>query len=249
VETTIERINSTSFMIHRAWRTIAPANGIDVMGPLWMLAKISAKGPAFYWSVDGQKVYPSNQENVVAFFPPYSWSIEYAEAGTDWRAQCLLSKESLPSGVPQYPCLLEGTDPFPNSLESAFEYLRTARRGASISLRSSPNALASRIKEAIDRGFHDDISMGEIAERLNSSSSYLSRVFKAEFGFPPQYYKNALKVSYATFSLTAGRSPADAAADAGYKDLSRFYKQFSDLVKSPPSVVRAKSEKSKNAKT
>ena len=43
-----------------------------------------------------------------------------------------------------------------------------------------------------------------------------------------------------------GRSIQEAAFDAGYNDLSRFYKQFKDYMHMTPDSHR---EKSKNAKT
>lgn len=230
----IQRLSAHAVLLKRKWTTLGHAKGADIMGPIWMLTQIRIAGPAVWWTVDGRKVMAENPESFVAFFPPYSWAVEHAKPGTQWDMTSILSMEALPKAAPKYPCLLRSTESFPASTKEVPSFFERSTIATELSVCTKPSVTAQRIKEHLDKGFADDISLEEIAKKMKSSSAYLSRQFKAAYGYSPNHYKKRLKISVATFALTIGKSPADAASMAGYGDLGRFYKQFGELMHTTP---------------
>lgn len=68
-----------------------------------------------------------------------------------------------------------------------------------------------------------DWSLDGLAESVALSPHYLQRRFKRLVGLSPLQYRNAMRLERARGALRDGRSITDAAFEAGFGSLSRFY--------------------------
>lgn len=72
-----------------------------------------------------------------------------------------------------------------------------------------------------------NITVQQIAERLNIDRSYFSTLFKEETGFSPQQYLIHLRLNKAATLMSEHRkSPSIAAVSVGYSDICQFSKIF-----------------------
>ena len=191
-------------------------------------------GEPIYWKVNDEKIFPIGGE-FYAYFPQFSWCTEYVKANTEWEIEAIISSDPASLEWPSYPCILDAGAKFPSCVSEIQTFMEKSKVGSNISLSTEPSPIALRIKKLIDVGFCNDIKIEKIAEKLKSSNAHISRQFKASYGFSPNSYKKTLKVSVATIALSSGKTPIESAAMSGYHDLSRFYKQFGELMKSTPS--------------
>ncbi len=75
--------------------------------------------------------------------------------------------------------------------------------------------------------YANDISVNDIAQRLNLDRSYFSVLFRSKIGVPPgQYLMNLRLEKAAELMLTHRESPTAAALSCGYPDIYHFSKAF-----------------------
>lgn len=73
----------------------------------------------------------------------------------------------------------------------------------------------------------NDITVQQVAEKVNLDRSYFSTLFKAEMGISPQKYLMNLRLEKAAELLTIyGESSTMAGISVGYPDLYHFSKIF-----------------------
>lgn len=86
------------------------------------------------------------------------------------------------------------------------------------------------IRKALDYmsvEYVNDITVQQVAEKVNLDRSYFSTLFKAEMGISPQKYLMNLRLEKAAELLTIyGESPTMAGISVGYPDLYHFSKIF-----------------------
>lgn len=94
----------------------------------------------------------------------------------------------------------------------------------------------------IDAEFASGITVAELARRLHHERTYLSRIFKASTGMPPQEYLCKKRLSEAKRLLTeCGMTPTEAAGAVGYPDIYAFSKAFKkEYGLSPRAYLQAK---------
>ena len=90
-------------------------------------------------------------------------------------------------------------------------------------------------KSCIDQTYTSDLSLAEIASRLDTAPAVMTRAFKRDFGIAPIVYRNSLRVSDAVRLLALGTAPVSALAkQTGFADRSSFNRQFKKLHKLQP---------------
>lgn len=82
------------------------------------------------------------------------------------------------------------------------------------------------VREYIDAHYARDISVDELAALVHLSRYHLMRSFRKTFGLPPHAYANQVRLIAAKRLITAGHSPADAAAATGFYDQSHLNRLF-----------------------
>lgn len=87
--------------------------------------------------------------------------------------------------------------------------------------------IVERAKALIEGNLSDEVSMAEIADKMNISVHYFCHVFKSATGITPTDYKNSVKISKAKRLLVGGEMKiADIALECGFGSASYFSKTF-----------------------
>lgn len=108
------------------------------------------------------------------------------------------------------------------------------RRGATGPLRarelpggSGEQARAARRARALlEEAYLQEIPAARLAEAAGCSRFALYRAFRAAYGMAPSDFQRQLRLRRARGLLVAGRSAAEAAAQAGFADQSHFHRWF-----------------------
>ena len=96
--------------------------------------------------------------------------------------------------------------------------------------------LVRRTKSYMNANFSKNISLDDIAEYLNVSKFYISRVFRAETGMTPFEYLNDYRMRVALQFLREGRLYiSEIAVKTGFSDRKYFSKVFKKFYGAPPS--------------
>jgi AraC-like DNA-binding protein len=103
----------------------------------------------------------------------------------------------------------------------------------------APTALGRACKDTIDRNFDSDRALADLSRGLHVSPAQFSRAFKRDYGVPPRAYRHRLRVLHAIMKLLGGGKIAQVGFDVGFGDLSRFYKQFRAITRTPPGTYAA----------
>ncbi len=99
--------------------------------------------------------------------------------------------------------------------------------------------LVNKAKGYIDRHFRDPIRLEDVAEHLQVSTFYISRIFSSESDFSLVEYLTERRLNEAKKLLADGRhSVAEVARMAGYEDSNYFSKVFKRRVGCPPGKYR-----------
>lgn len=80
----------------------------------------------------------------------------------------------------------------------------------------------------------EDISVQSIADYLNISRSYLSRIFKERTGYTLWNYVISKRLILSQKLIMEGRSVTEACFDSGFRDYAHFIKSFSGTFGVPP---------------
>ena len=88
--------------------------------------------------------------------------------------------------------------------------------------------IVERAKELLEGSITEDVTVAEIADKLNISVHYLCHIFKSETGMTPIDYRNSLKISKAKKLLVSTDDKiSDIALECGFGSASYFSKLFS----------------------
>lgn len=115
------------------------------------------------------------------------------------------------------------------------------------------DAIAKRIKTYLDQHYNESISLKQIGEALNISPSYLSHIFKKEYGEAPMQYLYKRRIGEAQSLLIDTNTPIGEIADLlCYGTINHFNTVFKKYVGMSPGRYRKSfqtmdfSEKSEN---
>lgn len=104
-----------------------------------------------------------------------------------------------------------------------------------------------RLRQILDyiyQNFRDEISLSELAERMFTSKSTLSRYFRKETGIYFADYVNQVRMRYALQELTySDSSITKVAVESGFSNLSAFNRVFKETYKMTPSEYRKKEKR------
>jgi AraC-like DNA-binding protein len=222
-----------------------------VFGRGWLLEIIEVTSGEYYFVSGDKEIRPANSRFAV-FYPPFTIVRAYVKY---MKARLAGIGSIYPiEGMPSTPIIFETSANSPSTeINEVPPILREAREIQSIEFNPRSSLLSRNAKRLIDDNFTSFPSIARIATALGVSHSHLSRQFRRDYEMSPSSYLNHLRVAHATFLLSIGEPIVDASLDAGYNDLSRFYKQFRKTTKVSPGVCRKMLDpdaaKSKNAKT
>jgi two-component system response regulator YesN len=124
------------------------------------------------------------------------------------------------------------------SVESFREWLKTAgRQLQQLNVKSTEEKeVIARIKEYIRSNIEEKINRDQIAEQVNFSSDYVSRIFKKETGISLSEYIMLQKVERAKELIESGEENiGDIAVRLGYSSFSYFSEIFKRLTGALPS--------------
>lgn len=107
--------------------------------------------------------------------------------------------------------------------------------------RATPgNSPVQRARQLIDEGFREELSLSEIARRVNVSAGYFSMLFKKATGLNFVEYVARLRIEKAKNLLQNPRFRiSEVAYDVGFQSLSQFNRTFRRIVGDSPRAWRA----------
>lgn len=107
--------------------------------------------------------------------------------------------------------------------------------------RAAPDSPAvSRARQIIDEGYREELSLGEVAQRVNVSAGYFSMLFKKATGLNFVDYVARLRVEKAKNLLQNPRFRiSEVAYEVGFQSLSQFNRTFRRIVGASPRGFRA----------
>lgn len=88
------------------------------------------------------------------------------------------------------------------------------------------NPLANRAASYITQNFRTIGSMAEVADECGVTQSYLSRIFRHEFGLKPNEYLRKRRLEYAKTMLLNGFDVTSTCYHTGFSDYSHFIQVF-----------------------
>lgn len=129
-----------------------------------------------------------------------------------------------------------------NPIENSLIYFNVLRSHTSSKSEGSKAKLyAMSAKDYIETNYHLHPSIGDLAQYLNISQSYLYRVFTDEFGVSPKEYLNRFCMEQAKLLLrTSNLNISQVAASVGYNDVLAFSAFFSKRKGCSPTAYRNK---------
>lgn len=96
-----------------------------------------------------------------------------------------------------------------------------------------------RVLQYVDQNFPKDLQLNQLADALNLNKSYLSRLFKAEFGLPFSSYIQQIRIEKSKTLLAAtSTGMMDIAAAVGFSDQSYFSHCFKQCTGLTPQEFR-----------
>ena len=108
--------------------------------------------------------------------------------------------------------------------------------------RAAPdNGAVGRARQIIDEGFREELSLGEVARRVNVSAGYFSMMFKRATGLNFVDYVSRLRVEKAKNLLQNPQFRiSEAAYEVGFQSLSQFNRAFRRIVGESPRAWRTR---------
>jgi len=98
-----------------------------------------------------------------------------------------------------------------------------------------------RVRDAIDRGYGEELDLVALARLVHVSPDQLIRSFRAVFAETPHRYLQRRRVERAMFLLRGtDRSVTDICLAVGFTSLGTFRRTFADIVGEPPSRYRSR---------
>jgi transcriptional regulator GlxA family with amidase domain len=95
--------------------------------------------------------------------------------------------------------------------------------------------------ERLHRHYRENIAITELARTANLSPSSFLRKFKATFSMTPKEYLRHLRVQEASHLIVrTTQTFAQISHHCGFSDQAHFSREFSRILKEPPSAYRAR---------
>jgi AraC-like DNA-binding protein len=100
-------------------------------------------------------------------------------------------------------------------------------------------AAIRRVREILDEGFAENLSLEHLAAGVGLSPLHLLRLFRRTTGMPPHAYRIGRRVGHAQLLLRQGLPLAETAVACGFADQSHLTRVFKRLIGTTPGIYRA----------
>lgn len=92
------------------------------------------------------------------------------------------------------------------------------------------NNFAEQIVSYIENHYREDITLDKLASKYNFNKFYFSKLFNKIFGCSLRYYINNVRINH-ILTDESDKTMTERILDAGFKDISTFYKYKKNLYK------------------
>lgn len=99
--------------------------------------------------------------------------------------------------------------------------------------------IVNDVKQYILSNLDHNISLGDIATYTGYNSTYISRIFKKEFGITPHAFMLNQKINISQKMLLKNNLIVDVASEAGFYDQSHFVRNFKRVFAISPSEYKS----------
>ena len=107
--------------------------------------------------------------------------------------------------------------------------------------RETTNRLMLRSRDAMDRGYRNELDIAALAQIACVSQAHFIRTFKATFGETPHRYLQRRRVERAMYLLrTTSTAITDICMDVGFSSLGTFSRTFAEILGETPTQYRAR---------
>lgn len=199
----------------------------------WLMEYIEIEAGSLSFQCGGKTVFAPGPKSWV-FYPPFSLcrpSLRNLRGKVQGRAGLGPITNQPLNGPIVFQSDASISDTVPQILSAAKEV-------QTVDLNPQASALSIRARQVMAQGYSTRLCMADIAAALGVSSAHLSRQFRRDYGMTPTQYLHQLRLADVPLQLARGAAIADVSLDAGYGDLSRFYKHFRKSTKSSPGRCR-----------
>lgn len=123
-------------------------------------------------------------------------------------------------------------------LLAVMEQISAIQRHGSHVAGASSHGLAGGIVDLLRNSFREQLTNGEIAQRMGYSYPHLERVFRANFGSSIHQELLKIRIDAAAHGLQMGKSIKEVAKEIGFNDYYYFLKTFKKLRGMTPASFR-----------
>ena len=123
----------------------------------------------------------------------------------------------------------------PHLISELFLNLHTAGNLNPTAEGAKLSPLISEFPGYVNRHLCSPLDIGQIADRLYVSESYLFRLFKKELHQTPQKYIREKRLIMARKMLSEGERPTAVCTRCGFSDYTTFYRNYVGFFGCPPS--------------
>ena len=211
----------------------ASQDGVDVLGPYWMLALLDVeRGSVAYMT--GTDVVRLPWTTFAVFAPPTS-ILQARLVRCRVATRAVASAANLHAGPREAVAWEVDADTLLPTTTAGVERMLEARQDdVAIGRDVARGGLGLRTKRRLDADVSAELTLQEIARQLRSSPAAASRAFRRSYGMPPLEYRHRVRTLAAVMNLTAGTPILAALAEAGFGDVSQSYRRFRSLLCDTP---------------
>ena len=109
-------------------------------------------------------------------------------------------------------------------------------------LRAPKNELAVALSDYISKNLAEPLDIKTLAEKMHTSPSSITHVFKSEFGIPIHKYVLQKRLVLAKRLVSEGELLSKKYAEVGFRDYSSLYKAYLHYFGYPPSKEKRKTD-------
>jgi AraC-like DNA-binding protein len=110
----------------------------------------------------------------------------------------------------------------------------------------SSKSIASKIAEYVNAHYKENLTLGAIAEKFNYSVSYLSHVFKSEFGIGIKNYILQKRLNAVQSEFLQGGKIQEISVNYGFEDYPSFFRLYKKTFGASPSETKKTNNTKRN---
>ncbi|HAK47404.1 MAG TPA: hypothetical protein DCO79_15975 [Spirochaeta sp.] len=238
------RISNESFFLRKDFGMLPKSASVDLTGSRALMGTGRVTGGRLLFRTNHGDVAPPTEKFGI-FIPPFSI---YSSVSDFERTELALLMTSNPelmvmSDVPKlFKTSLEN---FRGTAEQCDQLIEEMLSENTRVFLNESSSMAKSIKSVIDSEYSEIGNITNLAQRFELENWELSRIFKQSYGISPLKYLNKLRTIEAVYRLIRdGRKSKviDVAFNVGFRDLSRFNKQFKSCVRFIPKNLWVKKD-------